>query len=596
MTAVELEIVGKPPEERTMKERHLHALMRMRIFPENMKYKSKTRPPPPIVSTVTTVNNSTTTTTAKTTTITTTGGAQVVEDNNNDDSNLKKRRKKTKGASITTTTTAGAATNTSTKKTGTKEDAKLVISCDQDDDPKVSTPPPPSIRYQTLVLTLPKPVGGHVEVHPDGYGGLACLDDGSLVLYRFPEDAFFEQQSSTTASKGSGREGGVESATVAVTAAAKRREKPPDGTTSEASEEGKQKGSLVYLVPPPIIHQLGSSKDGRNYFVTCATFGKHGKEIFAATKCGNILGFRISSELNEVLVNPSAFLSEERLSTSEQSNLTTLSSAANHVSFLEPVRVKCDLITPSFEIKTGVKTIQIISSRNGKMILVNSTDNTLRLYDTDECWKLAKKKDSIDNEKSTTDQTIALTSQNRIALKPRFTFQDVVSKARWTSCDFSGDGEFVVGGCNSKEAGDKYELYLWNTGNGALLDQLTGPQVALYSLSWHPTRSFIAVGTSDGLVDIWGPRMDWTAFAPDFQALQKNVEYIEREDEFDSVVDGDEEEEVKKKELTDRIEEQEIVDVVSVEKVPAFDSDSEDESAVFYFDTKISGLMHSSGG
>ena len=90
--------------------------------------------------------------------------------------------------------------------------------------------------------------------------------------------------------------------------------------------------------------------------------------------------------------------------------------------------------------------------------------------------------------------------------------------------------------------------------------------------------------------------MDWTAFAPDFQALQKNVEYIEQEDEFVTVIDGDEEELVKKKERTDRIEEQEIVDVVSVEKVPAFDSDSEDEGDIFYFETKISGLMHSRGG
>ena len=76
-------------------------------------------------------------------------------------------------------------------------------------------------------------------------------------------------------------------------------------------------------------------------------------------------------------------------------------------------------------------------------------------------------------------------------------------------------------------------IQLWVDTIGVLIDQLMGPQITLYSLSWHPTRSFIAVGTSDGLVDIWGPRMDWTAFAPDFQALQKNVEYIEKEDEFD---------------------------------------------------------------
>jgi len=110
-----------------------------------------------------------------------------------------------------------------------------------------------------------------------------------------------------------------------------------------------------------------------------------------------------------------------------------------------------------------------------------------------------------------------------------------------------------------------------------------GPQITLYSLSWHPTRSFIAVGTSDGLVDIWGPRLDWTAFAPDFQALQKNVEYIEKEDEFDVIVDGDHDEEAKRRKIIDEAEGQMIVDITSVSKIPAFEFDSEGEQDLFYF-------------
>ncbi len=120
-----------------------------------------------------------------------------------------------------------------------------------------------------------------------------------------------------------------------------------------------------------------------------------------------------------------------------------------------------------------------------------------------------------------------------------------------------------------------------------LLDQLTGPRVSLHSLSWHPTRSFIAVGTSDGLTDIWGPRLDWTAFAPDFQALQKNVEYVEKEDEFDVIVDEDHDACTKRKELSNQLEEQEIVDIVTIDPIPAFDSDSECEEETFSFATKI---------
>lgn len=95
------------------------------------------------------------------------------------------------------------------------------------------------------------------------------------------------------------------------------------------------------------------------------------------------------------------------------------------------------------------------------------------------------------------------------------------------------------------------------------------------------------MATSDGLVDIWGPRMDWTAFAPDFQALQKNVEYIEKEFEFDVVVDENIAEIEKRKEISDKREEKEIVDVKRIGEIPVFQSDSESEGGVFFFVTKI---------
>ncbi len=94
-------------------------------------------------------------------------------------------------------------------------------------------------------------------------------------------------------------------------------------------------------------------------------------------------------------------------------------------------------------------------------------------------------------------------------------------------------------------------------------------------------------------MDIWGPRIDWTAFAPDFQALPSNIEYVEQEDEFDIVVDegsgvaildatkdGEEEDE----------ENEEVLDVVTIEHIPAFESDSEED--VFCFPTSVKGLVN----
>lgn len=262
--------------------------------------------------------------------------------------------------------------------------------------------------------------------------------------------------------------------------------------------------------------------------VTCAAFDPHGEKVYAGTKDGVLLCFQVN-----------------KIFESLQTQYTPMPTA-----------------TPLFriEIPGGPTAWHLLVSRNGRFILLNCADSALRVYDTRECE--------------------ASTSLN--AVKPKI-FQDVVSKVPFASCDFSGDAEYLVGGCN---ANDKYDLYVWNATTGALMDRLTGPQVSLYSVAWHPTRSFLAVATSDGVVDIWGPRKDWTSFAPDFQALPMNVEYIEEEDEFD-IVDNKEDEA--------QGEEDVEVDIVKVESVPVFASDSESESEVFTFETKISNIMGARG-
>jgi len=420
-------------------------------------------------------------------------------------------------------------------------------------------------RCQTLVMPLPQGIGLCAQLHPSGNGGLACLEDGSLLLFHTPTSAF-------------------ENCVYA----------DPDVTSEMEGRKSRVMGNYVYLSMPiasiPKIHRDGNSgggdgggdgdgdgnKDGEKnttnthrhgpttpYHVVCARFDTMGDAVFATTKCGKLVVYELDEQLKKALFHnaPTADPDEEepskyfKFKTKSQTYMKISGSGSG----------------------SAVAPHQIALSQNGQMLLLNCKDGVLRLYETSAL---------LVAEKLTMEKTPGKGWIRQIDVSPRLMFQDIVSKSRWASCDFSGDGEYVVGGCNNEDSGsgDKYELYFWNTTTGVLIDQLTGPQIHLYSISWHPTRSFIAVGTSDGLVDLWGPRLDWQNFAPDFQSLQNNVEYVEKEDEFDTIVDGDHDEEAKRKELADRIEEEAIVDIITIDE----DSDGEDEA--FFFQTKLQSM------
>lgn len=271
--------------------------------------------------------------------------------------------------------------------------------------------------------------------------------------------------------------------------------------------------------------------------ITCASFDPQGQRIYAATREGNLLGFEVGTVF-EAITSPT----QQQIPACEK---------------------QCHF---TIRIPGGATVWHLIVSRDGKHIIINCADGALRLYPAKDCWQ----------------------SPEEIE-RPAQVFQDVVNKIKFASCAVSGDAEYVVGAANGA-VDNKYELYIWNLSTGGLMDKLTGAAVQLYNIAWHPTRSFLAVATSDGLIDVWGPRINWTAFAPDFQALPMNVEYVEREDEFDLDTDGHN---IVTKEDKDAEAEDEnaVVDVVTIELVPVFASDSEDEEDVFHFETKFTNIF-----
>lgn len=122
---------------------------------------------------------------------------------------------------------------------------------------------------------------------------------------------------------------------------------------------------------------------------------------------------------------------------------------------------------------------------------------------------------------------------------------------------------------------------MWEKSIGNLVKILHGTKgELLLDVVWHPVRPIIA-SISSGLVSIWAQNQveNWSAFAPDFKELDENVEYEERDSEFD------EDDEDKSVDLSAEAkhDEEVDVDVTKVEPIAAFcssDEEFEDENAL----------------
>ncbi|KAG0227251.1 hypothetical protein BGW42_003096, partial [Actinomortierella wolfii] len=205
---------------------------------------------------------------------------------------------------------------------------------------------------------------------------------------------------------------------------------------------------------------------------------------------------------------------------------------------------------------SAIKHIQF--SRRGKEFVVNSNDRIIRLFGI-----------KMDN-----DQSSGAGQHQPPELLHKF--QDLVNRNQWNQCCLSSDADYVIGGSGHQA---EHNIYIWDKLGGNLVKILEGPKEPLEDLAWHPVRPIVASVSSYGTIHIWATNYqeNWSAFAPDFKELEENVDYEEREDEFDIVP---EEEATKRKHVDEDIE----VDVTTIDKINPFnDSDTEDgEEETFY--------------
>ncbi|CAL8139951.1 unnamed protein product [Orchesella dallaii] len=192
---------------------------------------------------------------------------------------------------------------------------------------------------------------------------------------------------------------------------------------------------------------------------------------------------------------------------------------------------------------TAVKSVEF--ARRGNCFLLNSADRIIRVYNCDDVLKAGKDGDP----------------------EPVQKLQDLVNKTMWKKCCFSGDGEYICAGSARQHA-----LYIWEKTVGNLVKILHGTKgELLLDVVWHPMRPIVA-SISSGVVSIWAQNQveNWSAFAPDFKELDENVEYEERESEFDL-----EDEDKIVEEKGDKVDDDLEVDVTTCDPITAYVSSDE---------------------
>ncbi|KAK0544377.1 chromatin binding protein [Tilletia horrida] len=126
-----------------------------------------------------------------------------------------------------------------------------------------------------------------------------------------------------------------------------------------------------------------------------------------------------------------------------------------------------------------------------------------------------------------------------VVLLPVHKLTDLVNRTPWNGVGWSGDGgDYVYAGAAHKAS---HNIYIWDTQTGTLEKVLQGPKDPLVAIDWHPTRPIIASVCSTGAVHLWFSKSEeaWSAYAPQFEELEENIQYEEREEEFD-LEDADE--------------------------------------------------------
>lgn len=187
-------------------------------------------------------------------------------------------------------------------------------------------------------------------------------------------------------------------------------------------------------------------------------------------------------------------------------------------------------------------------------MLINGSDRQIRVYDS---------KDIV-------------AGGVRIHQAPKLKIQETINHPKWKSCSFSSDGEYIFASCSRLNA-----LYIWDKTFGNITKILHNRKGDyLMDVIWHPTLSILA-SIGSGCITIWTPiktNNDWTNYLSNFVEIENNIEYEERESEYD--IDDEDESFQKICERGEYLDDEDFeIDVETLDPIPIYYSSDEDDGS-----------------
>lgn len=202
------------------------------------------------------------------------------------------------------------------------------------------------------------------------------------------------------------------------------------------------------------------------------------------------------------------------------------------------------------ESKTLVHSVKFTSS-NIKNLVISQNDRKLAVNSSDRIIRQINLPDLVNEDPKSWEFEI------------EHKYQDVVNRLQWNSVCFNHNADFLVASTYGTQSSQ--DLYIWETGLGSLIKILEGSSEELLEVKWNYPRCIIASnGLEYGTIYLWSIEFPqkWSALAPDFVEIEENIEYEEKEDEFD-IIDDDV---LNKRRLE---EEDSYVDILTTEKYDA---------------------------